>query len=186
VGGWAGMRGTVTLAAALSIPHTLPGGEDFPARHIVIFLASGVVVATLLVQGTTMEWFIRRLGLREDGSREREDRLARATAVEAGLKILRAAETPMLRAEESAALRQVIAEYEQRLSELGTAGETRDHARERRAAEKRFRCAALEAERDAIDRLWRENVIDDEVHRPLQQLLDHEEAMLIGRRGAET
>lgn len=186
VGGWAGMRGTVTLAAALSIPHTLPGGEDFPARHIVIFLASGVVVATLLVQGTTMEWFIRRLGLGEDGTREREDRLARATAVEAGLKILRAAETPMLRAEESAALRQVIAEYEQRLSELGSAGETRDHARERRAAEKRFRCAALEAERDAIDRLWRENVIDDEVHRPLQQLLDHEEAMLIGRRGAET
>lgn len=186
VGGWAGMRGTVTLAAALSIPHTLPGGEDFPARHMVIFLASGVVVATLLVQGTTMEWFIRRLGLREDGTREREDRLARVTAVEAGLKILRAAETPGLRTDESAALRQVIAEYEQRLSELGSAGETRDHARERRAAEKQFRCAALEAERAAVDRLWRENVIDDEVHRPLQQLLDHEEAMLLGRPGALT
>lgn len=185
VGGWAGMRGAVTLAAALSIPHVLPSGEAFPARHMVIFLASGVVVATLLVQGTTMEWLIRRLGLREDGTREDEERLARMTAVEAGLRILRAAEAGAVRAEESAALRQVIAEYEQRLSELGTAGETRDNARERRSAERRFRCDALQAEREAIDRLWRDNAISDEVHRPLQQLLDHEEAMLVGRRGRE-
>lgn len=182
LGGWAGMRGAVTLAAALSIPLALPDGSAFPARDLVIFLATGVVVATLLVQGTTMEWLIRRLGLREDGTRSREDLRARVAAVEAGLGILRAADQPALAPEATAALRHVVAEYEQRLSELGTAGETRDRARERLAAEKRFRCDALQAERAAIDRLWRDNVISDEVHRPLQQLLDHEEAMLIGRR----
>lgn len=186
VGGWAGMRGAVTLAAALSIPLTLPDGAAFPAREMVIFLASGVVVTTLLVQGTTMEWLIRRLQLRDDGTRQQEEHLARVTAVEAGLKILRAAEITADREETLAALRHVIAEYEGRLSELGAAGETRDKARERRAAEKRFRSDALQAERRAIDRLWRENAISDEVHRPLQQLLDHEEAMLGDRPGDGT
>jgi CPA1 family monovalent cation:H+ antiporter len=181
IGGWAGMRGAVTLAAALSIPLMLPGGEAFPARDIVIFLATGVVVATLLVQGTTMEWLIRWSGLREDDSRAREELLARTAAVESGLRILREAELSAGSSEATAALRHVVAEYEQRLSELGAAGETRDHARERRAAEKRFRCSALVAERETIDRLWRTNVISDEVHRPLQQLLDHEETLLIGR-----
>lgn len=185
IGGWAGMRGAVTLAAALSIPLTLPDGAAFPARDMVIFLASGVVVVTLLVQGTTMEWLIRWTGLREDDTRAREDRLARTAAVEAGLNLLRAAEAAARRPEASAALRHVIAEYEQRLSELGTTGETRDNARERRAAEKRFRCDALQAERAAVDRLWRQNVISDDVHRPLQQLLDHEETLLIGRARPE-
>ena len=48
------MRGTVTLAAALSIPLTLPDGAPFPQRNIVIFLAFGVIAVTLLVQGTTL------------------------------------------------------------------------------------------------------------------------------------
>jgi CPA1 family monovalent cation:H+ antiporter len=72
----------------------------------------------------------------------------------------------------------VVAEYEHRLASLGAAGETRTHARRRRAAEKRFRSSALGAERAAVDDLWRCNIIADEVHRPLQQLLDFEESML--------
>jgi len=110
--------------------------------------------------------------------RTREERLARTTAVEAGLKALRALEASATDDEENAALRHVLAEYEQRLSELVAQGETRTHARRRRGATKRFRCVALQAERRAIDLLWRENQITGEVHRPLQQLLDHEEAML--------
>ena len=181
VGGWAGMRGAVTLAAALSIPLTLPDGSAFPSRDIVIFLASGVVVGTLLVQGTTMEWLIRWLGLREDGTRSREDRLARSTAVEAGLKVLRELEAVPNAPEEAAALSHVMAEYDQRLSELVADGDVRNNAQQRRGAERQFRRQALQAERHAIDQLWRDDIITDEVHRPLQQLLDHEEAMLSGR-----
>src|SRR5271170_6777258 len=66
VGAWAGMRGTVTLAAALSIPLLRPDGSPFPSRDIVIFLAFGVIAASLLLQATTTEWLIHRLGLRED------------------------------------------------------------------------------------------------------------------------
>lgn len=185
VGGWAGMRGAVTLAAALSIPLVLPDGSPFPARDIVIFLSGGVVVATLLVQGTTLGWLIRRVGLREDEMQRTEEHLARTTAVDAGLKVLRAFEASPGGSEESAALRHVISEYEQRLSELGAEGETRANAHARRVAERRFRLAALQAERQTIDRLWREDTITDEVHRPLQQLLDHEESMLSARPAEE-
>ncbi len=178
VGGWAGMRGTVTLAAALSIPLALPDGTPLGYRDLVIFLAFGVIVTTLLVQGTTMAWLIRKLGLQEDGTHQTEDRLARTTAVRAGLEVLRTLETESRTAAKSAALGHVLAEYEARLSELAADRGNRLHARERREAEKQFRVSALEAERRTVDDLWRRDVISDEVHRPLQQLLDHEEAML--------
>ena len=177
---WAGMRGTVTLAAALSIPLLRPDGSPFPGRAIVIFLAFGVIVATLLVQGTTLEALIRRLGLREDENRPREERLARMTAVEAGLRALRAVEASELTPDQDAALGLVIAEYEQRLAVLTAEGETRRSARRRRSAGHGYRLAALEAERRAVDGLWRSGAIIDEVHRPLQQLLDYEESLLRG------
>lgn len=178
VASWAGMRGTVTLAGALSIPLVLPDGSPFPARDIVIFLAFGVIAMTLLVQGTTLEKLIQRFGLREDDSRAVEERLARTTAVEAGLKTLRALETQAITPEKNAALGHVVAEYEHRLAELEAEGETRTSARRRRRAEHHYRSEALKAERHAVNDLWRQGKIADEVHRPLQQLLDHEEAML--------
>ena len=79
----------------------------------------------------------------------------------------------------NAALGQVIGEYENRLAVLEAEGETRVSARRRRRAGHRYRTVALKAERAAVDGLWRENKIADDVHRPLQQLLDHEEALLM-------
>jgi monovalent cation/hydrogen antiporter len=177
---WAGMRGTVTLAAALSIPLALPDGTPFPGRDLVIFLAFGVIATTLLVQGTTLEAVIHKLGLREDADRPKEERLARMTAVEAGLEALRGLEETASTPDHHAALGLVIAEYEQRLSVLTAEGETRRSAQRRRTAGHRYRMAALLAERHALDNLWRSGAIIDEVHRPLQLLLDHEEGMLRG------
>lgn len=177
---WAGMRGTVTLAAALSIPLAAPGGLPFPGRDIVIFLAFGVIATTLLVQGTTLEALIRALELREDEDRPREDRLARMTAVEAGLRALRDLEGAAESEDHHAALGLVIAEYEQRLAVLTSEGETQRSAHRRRSAGHRYRMTALQAERRALDGLWRDGAIVDEVHRPLQELLDYEESMLRG------
>ena len=176
--GWAGMRGTVTLAAALSIPLMLPDGTPFPGRDIVIFLAFGVIAVTLLVQGTTLETLIRRLGLREDDTRAQEERLARTTAVQAGLSALLALKPAATTPEQSAALAHVLGEYELRIAVLAAAGETRTSAVQRRRASHDYRAAALQAERAAIDDLWRSGAIADEVHRPLQLLLDHEESLL--------
>ncbi len=144
----------------------------------MIFLAFGVILTTLFVQGTTTEWLIHKLGLREDGLFGREERLARTRAVDAGLKALRDLESSATGPEEAAALGIVVAEYEYRLSELVADGETRTNARRRRASERHYRLAAVEAERVAVDALWRSNVITDAVHRPLQYLLDSEEAAL--------
>jgi CPA1 family monovalent cation:H+ antiporter len=177
--GWAGMRGTVTLAGALSIPYLMPDGRVFPGRDVVIFLAFGVIAVTLLVQGTTLERLIHRVGLREDNTRAKEERLARTAAVAAGLAALRNLEPEAKTPDHNAALGQVIAEYESRLAVLESEGETRASARRRRRAGHRYRSIALKAERTAVDGLWRGNQIADDVHRPLQQLLDHEEALLL-------
>jgi CPA1 family monovalent cation:H+ antiporter len=178
--GWAGMRGTVTLAAALSIPFLLPDGTAFPGRDIVIFLAFGVIVVTLAAQGMTLEPLIRKLGIHEDENRPKEERLARMTAVEAGLESLRALEPSATTPDQMAALGLVVGEYEQRLAALTAEGETKKSARRRRHAGHHFRLTALKAERHALDGLWRSGVIIDDVHRPLQLLLDHEESLLIG------
>ena len=182
---WAGMRGTVTLAAALSIPLYAASGARFPGRDIVIFLAFGVIATTLLVQGTTLEWLIRRLRIGEDEDRPREERLARMTAVEAGLQALRDLEPSASTEEHNAALSSVIAEYEQRLAALAAEGETKRRAGRRRHLGHGYRLAALKAERSALDKLWTSGAIIDEVHRPLQQLLDHEETLLLGSKPPE-
>jgi monovalent cation/hydrogen antiporter len=183
VAGWAGMRGTITLAAALSIPLLQENGTPFPGRDIVIFLAFGVVGVTLLLQGMTLEGLISRLRLRADDTRLREERVARITAVEAGLLTLRAAANSADSAEETAALGEVVAEYEHRLAELTAEGETRTSAGRRRGAARRYRLQALQAERTALDDLWTRDVITDDTHRPLQQLLDYEESLLVGQNG---
>ncbi len=178
--GWAGMRGTVTLAGALSIPLFMPDGSLMPHRDIVIYLAFGVIAVTLLLQGTTLEWLIHRLGIRGDENRPKEDLIARTTAVDAGLKTLKAMAPSATTPEMKASLEVVIDEYERRLATLTAQGETRIRARRRRHASFHYRAAALHAEREAIDSLWRSGVIIDEVHRPLQQLLDYEESLLRG------
>lgn len=77
--GWSGMRGVVSLAAAFSIPLTTESGEPFPARAEILFLTFVVVVGTLLIQGVSLPWVIRRLGVssEEDAA---ADRLAYAAA----------------------------------------------------------------------------------------------------------
>jgi CPA1 family monovalent cation:H+ antiporter len=77
--GWGGMRGAVTLAAALALPPDLAG------RELVIFLAFSVILVTLIGQGLTLPALIRRLGVRDDGTVEHEELHARAVAAEAAL-----------------------------------------------------------------------------------------------------
>ncbi|MGZ8177227.1 Na+/H+ antiporter [Williamsia sp. SKLECPSW1] len=75
---WSGMRGVVSLAAAFAIPLTTDSGDPFPARDEIIFLTFVVVVGTLLLQGLSLPWLIRRLGV--TGNERRSDLLALAAA----------------------------------------------------------------------------------------------------------
>jgi CPA1 family monovalent cation:H+ antiporter len=58
--GWTGMRGVVSLAAALAIPVTLTNGQDFPQRNLILFITFVVIVLTLLVQGLTLPYILKR------------------------------------------------------------------------------------------------------------------------------
>ena len=79
------MRGTVTLAAALALPTGQDGGAPFPYRDLILVTAFGVVLGTLVLQGLTLRPLLLRLRLEDDGSVEREVRLARVEALRAAL-----------------------------------------------------------------------------------------------------
>ena len=83
--GWAGMRGSVSLAAALALPTFTDAGERFPHRDLIIYLAFAVILVTILGQGLTLGPLIRRLHVRDDGSEEREEVAARVRVAEAGM-----------------------------------------------------------------------------------------------------
>lgn len=176
---WAGMRGVVSLAAALLIP-------DIPDREILLFLTFTTVIGTLLVQGLTFPTLIKRL--RVSGERERyEDRLAEAAAqqeaLEAGL-----AELERL-VEAGGDSDEIEREVVERLKEkswrrslsawerLG-GGTGQDGAETPSALYRRLRREMLQAERRVFVRLRDERRIDDEVLREVMAELDLEEALL--------
>lgn len=74
---WAGMRGIVSLGAALALPLLLANGQPFPARHLIIFLTFASVVAMILLQGITLPLLIKLLNIEDDGKDHREERIAR-------------------------------------------------------------------------------------------------------------
>ncbi|MFF0449511.1 Na+/H+ antiporter [Streptomyces sp. NPDC004609] len=69
---WSGMRGVASVALALAIPLRTDSGEPFPARGEIVFIAFVVILSTLLLQGLTLPWLVRRLGVRADTDAERE------------------------------------------------------------------------------------------------------------------
>jgi Na+/H+ antiporter len=82
---WCGMRGTVTLAAALALPGGHGGEAAFPYRDLILFTAFCVVLGTLVLQGLTVNPLLRKLSLEHDGLVEREIQLARAETARAAL-----------------------------------------------------------------------------------------------------
>ena len=86
--GWAGMRGVVALAAAISLPIKLNDGAPFPHRPIIIFLTFCVIFVTLVFQGLTLPPLIRRLGVSSPAGKNPEEQQARTAIIEAALAYL--------------------------------------------------------------------------------------------------
>lgn len=180
--GWAGLRGSVTMAAALSLPLTLPGGAPFPGRELVIFFSATTILLTLLINGLTLPLFIRVLRLRTDDSAERELEAAEVALARAGSAALHA-ELPRLQAPEARRFaHQLIDEYEAR-----AALHAADLAQRPRFAEavrhrERLLLLALEAERKELAVLQRRGAINDETARALLPRIDHLELYATGAR----
>jgi CPA1 family monovalent cation:H+ antiporter len=83
---WSGMRGAVSLAAALAIPLSTDAGDPFPSRDLILFLTFAVIFGTLVIQGLTLPAVIRLLDLEDDGEEAaRDEAQARIRAAEAAL-----------------------------------------------------------------------------------------------------
>jgi Na+/H+ antiporter len=175
---WTGMRGVVSLAAALSLPFNLGNGAPFPGRNLILFLTFIVILATLVVQGLSLPFLIRWLGVKDDHMTEKEEHDARLKANEAALARLRQiAERDPNKADALARLR---IEYEDRIRQLeASEPETTSEARHLFSSEyEALSCEALKVERQIILKLRNESLINDEVLRRIQQDLDLAEARL--------
>jgi monovalent cation/hydrogen antiporter len=176
--GWAGMRGIVSLAAALALPLTTAAGTPFPFRNEVILFTFVVILFTLVLQGLTLTPLIRALRVSEDDTLEREETYAREEAARAALARLDAlGKESWPRREQIDRMR---ATYEQRLRHASpvTLGDD-DASAKAQAAFRRLRHQTLEAERQRLIALRNEGAISDEVLHRLEQELDVE-AMRIG------
>jgi CPA1 family monovalent cation:H+ antiporter len=170
--GWSGMRGLVSLAAALALPDTVEGGAPFPARALVLFLSFSVILATLVVQGLTLGGLIRLLRLEGDNAADEEEKLAWVEASRAAIGMIdKLAENPALPGDLLDRLRLIYFNRMQHWSEEKTS-----HDPSNADFMDAVRLAALEAERAAILDLRRRRVIGDHALHAVERELDLTEA----------
>ena len=172
---YTGMRGAISLAAALAIPLTVNNGAPFPGRDQILFLTFCVILLTLVVQGLSLAG--------GEGEEEREETEARLRAAEAALtRLEELAEEDWVLEDTTAGMRDLY-EYRRRRfaarhSGQPESGEESDGYEERTLAYQRFRRELLGAERAALLRLRSEGRISDEVRRRVERDLDLEDVRL--------
>lgn len=169
---WAGMRGVVSLAAAIALP------LNFPERDLIVFLAFCAILATLVVQGTTLEWLIKRLDLVQPPHPhgiDPEEAHARHIAAEAMLVAIRKRASDVLY---GPIAQDLLAEHEDRASHLRRVTKGGAAVAAERAARRAVRLEGLAAARSAILTLQAEDRLAEELLTKLGQELDFEENRL--------
>jgi NhaP-type Na+/H+ or K+/H+ antiporter len=173
---WTGMRGVISLAAALALPFQASGGQ-FPDRDLIIFLTFCVILATLVVQGLSLPALIRALGLEDDRIGEKEETHGRIQVAEAALE----------RLEELGAEDWVREDTEERVRGLYTYRRSRfasrfdgdpDGVEERSADYQRLMVELLVAQRQRLISMRDEGSIGDEIMHRIEHDLDLEESRL--------
>jgi Na+/H+ antiporter len=173
IGAWAGMRGSVSLAAALALP------TDFPERNIVLFLTFSVIFVTLVLQGLTLPLLIRRLGVRDDGADAREELLGRRAAVDAALLRLDELSAEEWTRDETAERMRAMYEYRRnRLAARAGEADDSDRIEHRSLKYQKMVRSVLDAQREEIVRLRNSGAISNDVMHRLERELDLEDERL--------
>jgi len=168
--GWAGMRGAVSLAAALALP------VDFPERDLILFLTFSVILVTLVAQGLSLPYLIRALGVRDDGAKEREEVTARLAAAEAALAELDVLAQQEWTRDDTVQRMRGLYDFRRRRFEGRRDGD--GALEERSSAYQRMVRQVIGAQRGALLRLRNDRVISDEVMRTVERELDLEDTRL--------
>jgi Na+/H+ antiporter len=178
--GWSGMRGAVSLAAALALPLTTDAGDAFPDRELVIFLTFGVILASLVVQGLSFPALLKLIGLEDEGRTEKEENKARIYATEAALARLdELVDEEWVREDTLERVRAMFNFRRQRFRSRFDP-ESDGQIESRSLDYQRLLRELLIAERNAVFDLRRQRRIDDLVMRRVIRDLDLEEARLDG------
>ncbi len=192
----AGIRGAVTLAGALSIPMVLPSGDAFPARHMLIFLATGVILLTLILGAISLPLILRFMPKHEDTEQQQEERAARLAACKAAITSLTLSEEDKQSHDEQwvaqyqEVVGRIIQEYrsriellEENLNKTGTeeTEEVVEERRQRYIREMELRLKCLKVERDTLYAERHAHRINDEVLRATVSELDLAEVSLTKR-----
>ncbi|WP_144110773.1 Na+/H+ antiporter [Paraburkholderia sp. BCC1886] len=184
----AGVRGAVTLAGVLSLPEALPGGAPLPGRDLAIFIASGVILVSLLVAVVGLPLLLRgwRRGKDPHAAEEVHARTMAAQAAIRAVDDVHETECADLDESEAAYAVDVTARvmdgYRRRIVALGEEPEPREMARRADALEFRMRLAAMRAERGALLALRHSQEINDETLNRLMREVDLAETALTARR----
>jgi monovalent cation/hydrogen antiporter len=175
---WAGMRGAVSLAAALALPLETDAGVPFPGRELILFLTFSVILATLVGQGLTLPYLIRLLGVEDDGIEDREDAKARVHVAEAALARLEELLSEDWVRDDTA--ERVRGAYRFRTSRFqARLDDGDDGAIESRSQDyQRLRRELLDAERQALVDLRRSGAISNDVWLRVGRDLDLEDERL--------
>lgn len=183
-----GVRGAITLAAVMSIPLAMPNGSAFPARDLLIFLATGVILCSLLSGSFFLPWLLTGLQLDGEHQRQRaEEMRARARVSEAAVRGIENAQDKLstkLDEADQALLTEVsgslLATYRMRMDAESDSEETHRVANRFKQFERELRLAALRAERQELHRLRAEQEINDETFMSLVNQIDMAETWLLG------
>jgi monovalent cation/hydrogen antiporter len=175
---WAGMRGALSLAAALALPLETDAGDPFPDRNLILFLTFAVILATLVGQGLTLPLVIRALGLEDDGMDVREEAKARIRAAEAALARLEELVSEDWVRDDTA--ERVRGAYRFRTDRFRARFDDGDDGSiEARSQDyQRLRRELLDAERGAVLELRRSGVISNDVWYRVARDLDLEDQRL--------
>lgn len=190
--GWCGMRGIVTLAAALALPTSGANGQPFPYRDLIVFIAFSVVLGTLVLQGMTLRPLLAWLRLEDDGEVEREVRLGRTETLRAALSAIgtlpasevsdvhrRRYELMLARVEEPAPNGDEPAATDSDHPEAADSDErSQSISRDERLADGHALRAATSAERKRLLALRAEGTIGDHAFQRIEEELDWEELYL--------
>jgi CPA1 family monovalent cation:H+ antiporter len=183
-----GVRGIVSLAAALAIPLTISDGSPFPERDLILFLTFVVILVTLVGQGLLLPAVIRWLGLANAGRQEQaSDRLeefgARRQAIEASLARLDEIEKD--KRLEIDVLERLRAQHHERLRRVDHRGQSDGEHRATQELHDQLEFSLIEAERQRVNELYRRGELKDEARRRIEREIDLREAQLVSWRGEE-
>jgi monovalent cation/hydrogen antiporter len=173
IGAWAGMRGSVSLAAALALE------PDFPNRDIVLFLTFSVIFVTLVLQGLTLPALIRRLQVPDDGAEEQEELLGRRAAADAALARLEELSAEEWTRDET--VERMRGMYEYRRTRLAARAGERDDSdgiEHRSLKYQKMVREVIRAQHQAIVQLRNSGVISNDVMHRIERELDLEEDRL--------